>query len=860
MYLHGARPYFDILAGNAYGLHTGPEDRQVGPPYTNFPRLLLTREVMLRHGDGGKAVWVTEFGWNALPEGWTGDPSPWGEVSPEQQAEYIVGAYARARREWPWLGPLALWLFRQPRPDPRDPTAYFGLVDPEWRPRLAYDALRASAPPSGAPTLGPGVHQESAAGLVFGGTWQWTPDPAASLGALRESPISGATLRFRFRGTRLELLAPAGPASGTAYVKVNGASTLANRLPLTPTGQAFLDLYAPAAGAPAAPGDRRRPPRPRARGGAGRHRAGCAPLRRPGRRRGRRDRLPRPPRPPPPAPGGGLAGQPHGGPVGRAGGGSLAGPGSLSCGGPSRRRRAPGSLALPARRRGQSPPAPPFAPLALAPLPSPTGAAGAALAALAGAALARFWRLPWRKVLVLALAAALPLAPLSVRTPGGSFSPLELLLLLSLALSLLWLYLDSPTRSISPARWGLFAAPALLLLLAGALSLFVADYPRLALRELRVLVAGPVLYYFLARAALRGPRDALALGGAFLLGATGAAVLALSQVGLGWGLVAAEGVGRAAALYRSPNNLALLLDRALPLALSLALFGALTATAGAAASGRAQATPGPDGWPEWAALSSPPSRSCWPWPSSSPSPAGPGSPPPSRAPSSPSRRCGASPPPAGGAWPSVPSPGARPCSCWPAPWPCGWSASAPCWLPRAPPCSACACGSRRWRWCATTPCGGSGSTSSSTSIPPTCTRTPGASPTSPTPTTCCWTSGCAWACWGWWPSPGPAGRRCGAFRRGGHQCGDTVSEATAQDARASALAWGAAGALVAVVLHGALDNSYFVIDLAYGCWVLLLILELATEPDRAPPRPLPRRGAPGERRPCALGSARVAGQ
>jgi O-antigen ligase len=52
----------------------------------------------------------------------------------------------------------------------------------------------------------------------------------------------------------------------------------------------------------------------------------------------------------------------------------------------------------------------------------------------------------------------------------------------------------------------------------------------------------------------------------------------------------------------------------------------------------------------------------------------------------------------------------------------------------------------------------------------------------------------------------------------------------------SALAWGAAGALLAVLLHGALDNSYFVIDLAYGCWILLLILELATEPGApAPP-------------------------
>ncbi len=48
--------HFDILAGNAYGLRTGPEDRQVGVSYTNFPRVLLTREVMLRHEDGGKGA------------------------------------------------------------------------------------------------------------------------------------------------------------------------------------------------------------------------------------------------------------------------------------------------------------------------------------------------------------------------------------------------------------------------------------------------------------------------------------------------------------------------------------------------------------------------------------------------------------------------------------------------------------------------------------------------------------------------------------------------------------------------------------------------------------------------------------
>ena len=68
------------------------------------------------------------------------------------------------------------------------------------------------------------------------------------------------------------------------------------------------------------------------------------------------------------------------------------------------------------------------------------------------------------------------------------------------------------------------------------------------------------------------------------------------------------------------------------------------------------------------------------------------------------------------------------------------------------------------------------------------------------------------------------------------------AEATAPDAQRLRAGLGAAGALVAVVLHGPLDNSYFVIDLAYGCWVLLLILELATRAPRAH-RPLrPPRG------------------
>ena len=215
MYLHGARPYFDILAGNAYGLHTGPEDRQVGPAYTNFPRLLLTREVMLRHGDGGKAVWVTEFGWNALPEGWTGDPSPWGEVSSGAAGRATSwGPTTAPAGSGPGSGPWPCGSSASPAPTRATPPPTSAWSTPSGAPAWPTTPCapprprrRADPRPRGAP----GVRRPD---CVFGGTWQWTPDPAASLGALRESPISGATLRFRFRGTRLELLAPAGPTSG----------------------------------------------------------------------------------------------------------------------------------------------------------------------------------------------------------------------------------------------------------------------------------------------------------------------------------------------------------------------------------------------------------------------------------------------------------------------------------------------------------------------------------------------------------------------------------------------------------------------------------------------------------------------
>ena len=87
MYQAGAADYFDILSANAFGFDLPPED----PPSANtlnFQRVKLQREIMERYGDGHKAIWFNEYGWNAAPDNtFTEEELTWKRVTEEQQAE-----------------------------------------------------------------------------------------------------------------------------------------------------------------------------------------------------------------------------------------------------------------------------------------------------------------------------------------------------------------------------------------------------------------------------------------------------------------------------------------------------------------------------------------------------------------------------------------------------------------------------------------------------------------------------------------------------------------------------------------------------------------------------------------------------
>ena len=118
--------------------------------------------------------------------------------------------------------------------------------------------------------------------------------------------------------------------------------------------------------------------------------------------------------------------------------------------------------------------------------------------------------------------------------------------------------------------------PVLALLASGLLSTIFAQNKGVAVREFYMVFLGGALFYWLiTRMRWPGGRGftPMPLLNGFLAGMVAVSLIALWQFATGEGRIDVEGVWRVRAFYGSPNNLALVLDRAIPLALALALFG-----------------------------------------------------------------------------------------------------------------------------------------------------------------------------------------------------------------------------------------------------------------------------------------------
>jgi len=109
--------------------------------------------------------------------------------------------------------------------------------------------------------------------------------------------------------------------------------------------------------------------------------------------------------------------------------------------------------------------------------------------------------------------------------------------------------------------------------LLGELSLFVSANRGVSIREFRVIVVEPALLYFLLRQLRLDRKQLLRLVDALVLGGVAVSLIGLWQY-LGHGdVIVTEGVRRMRAVYASPNNLSLLLDRIIPLAIAICVVG-----------------------------------------------------------------------------------------------------------------------------------------------------------------------------------------------------------------------------------------------------------------------------------------------
>ena len=576
LYRAGARTWFDIVAAQPYGF-SAAFDAAPDPAALNFSRAALLRQVMLRHGDAAAPIWAAAFGWNALPPGWTGRPSSWGQVTADEQARNAAGVVDLAATRWPWLG-LLVWAANCPPRPADDPWRGFALCDADDGMNPTAQALAAAGPRPD--LLPPGDHAMDHPALHYGPGWRVTSaaaDPAAD----------GDALDFSFYGSDLALRMQGGPY--WAYLRVSVDGQPANSLPRDESGAAYLALHDPLAEervVSVARGLTRdvHQARLEAVGGWGQWAlrgvlVSASPASAP-------SRLPWI-----------LA--------------TLAGLASviwLALAWPWRSaaaRRLQAMLAL-----GQSPGL-----ARAAGLPDAVGWAAAlilvlalilsrwlvvdlvALACLGLLFLARpdlslpliaasipFWPAPktllrWQfshfEIFVTLAAAAMALR-WALRHGGqaepeaSAQPPAGVIAIIRDALRRLQLAVRGP---LCPARLDLAVAA---LALSGLISAVAAERHGVSLREFRIVFLDAALFYWLIAIAPwpRGREfSPWPLVNGLMAGMAIVSMLALWQLATGQGRVDVEGVWRVRGLYGSPNNLALALDRAAPLALALAVFG-----------------------------------------------------------------------------------------------------------------------------------------------------------------------------------------------------------------------------------------------------------------------------------------------
>lgn len=135
MYDAGAGGSFDALSVHPYSYPALPTDTSTYA-WNAFQRLPLVHDVMTRHGDGGKKIWITEFG---------APTSTTSRGVSEQGQSQIIAAGLKSARSLPWVGPVYVYNGRDNGTDRNDQEQNFGLLRADFSQKPAWDVVLAQA-------------------------------------------------------------------------------------------------------------------------------------------------------------------------------------------------------------------------------------------------------------------------------------------------------------------------------------------------------------------------------------------------------------------------------------------------------------------------------------------------------------------------------------------------------------------------------------------------------------------------------------------------------------------------------------------------------------------------------------------
>lgn len=226
----GAADLVDGFAGKPYGFDSSAENRYVSEDVMNASRLVGLREVLDAADAGHLPIWASAWGWNSLPENWTGSPSVWGAMPAQARIDSTLALLERADTEWPWLGGMILTHW-QPAAALDDPLWGFALVTPDGTPTPLLEALIARTPPQAATN---GWHPAANPYARYSGVWTFGP-LGADIGWIQDSQ-----LEFTFAGAGVGLRLREDNYVAYLYPTVDGQP--ANALPRDADGNAYIVL------------------------------------------------------------------------------------------------------------------------------------------------------------------------------------------------------------------------------------------------------------------------------------------------------------------------------------------------------------------------------------------------------------------------------------------------------------------------------------------------------------------------------------------------------------------------------------------------------------------------------------------